>query len=56
MLGKDFERQVRKYLQENRFTITSAALEQLMLKIEELLTGVMKASKEKGKTLIDKIE
>lgn len=56
MLGKDFERQVRRYLQENRFTITSSALEQLMMKIEKILTSVMNASKEKGKTLIDKIE
>ncbi len=56
MLGKDFERQVRRYLQEKGFTITSTALEQLVNNIEEIFTGVMKASKEKGKTLIDKIE
>ncbi len=56
MLGKDFERQVRRYLQENKFTITSTALEELMRRIEEIIKGVMKASKEKGKTLIDKIE
>ncbi len=56
MLGKDFERQVRRYLQEKGFTITSTALEELVNRIEVIITGVMKASKEKGKTLIDKIE
>ncbi|MFX1476443.1 MAG: hypothetical protein ACFFCO_13380 [Promethearchaeota archaeon] len=56
MIGKDFERQVRRYLQEKGFTITSSALEQLMMRIDAVLTEVMKASKEKGKTLIDKIE